>query len=339
MPVDTATAVDQYFSIPLDHLAPQTVVSFDLYLRHGSGEPVLYRAANMEFGQEHQLRLAESGVVELFVHRGQAEAYREYRREAGGEAEPGPTADESELVEILQDSGTPLARRCQTLLGVSHEVIEVALADLGSPGLPDRVRRVSEATVRFLAAEPEAFRSLVRLVSTNAQLRAHLANTSLYAIELGRLADYGDMDQLARLGRAALVHDVGKVDLPETLLRREGSLNDLEYAEMMSHTELGLSRLVEAGWTDELCLEVCTQHHERCDCSGWPRGLAGEQLSLAVRIVGIADTFDTLTTGQGPGRGLTGYQALWKMKRERPGQYDPHLLDHFVRGLLDSQRR
>ena len=336
-----------FFAIPLEHLETETVLGFDLFLRHGRGEPVLYRGQNMEFTPAVKERLIASGVRELLVPSDQAQAYARYRDEHGGDEQgPAPketglgglSADEQELPELLADAAVPLEVRSNVLIGVSHAIIEAALADLGQPGLPQRIQRISEETARYLLAEPCAFASMVDLLAVDSTTYNHMANTSLYSLELARAAGYDDLSDLSALGRAALLHDVGKADLPVELLRRDGNLSDLEYAELMNHTHLGVQRLRDAGWDDPLCLDVCASHHERCDRSGWPRGLSRDQISLPSRIVAIADTFDTLTTNHGAGFGLTGYQALWKIKREMRGQFDPELLDRFIQVMVDPRR-
>ncbi len=337
---DVAAVGQEYFSISLDQLKPDSVPGFDLYLRHAGGEPVLYRAANMPFTDEVRQRLLESGVHELFVPQGQAEQYRRYRREIGGEDESaapgtGISPEEARLGDILADRSLPLDQRCDTLLGVSHSVVQAAFADLGSPGLPERVHRVAEETARFLLAEPEAYAALVGRLRIDYETCAHSMHTALYTTELVRSLGIGDPAEIAAIGRAALLHDVGKAEISPELLHKQGRLTDLEWAEVMSHTERGVTMLREAGWDDPVCAEVCMNHHERCDGSGYPHGLTLDQLSLAVRIVAITDTFDSLTSRRGSTPALSGFQALWKMKREMPGQFDPDLLDRFIQVMVE----
>ncbi len=344
MAPDVAAVGQEFFSIPLDQLKPDSVPGFDLYLRHAGGEPVLYRAANMPFTDEVRHRLLESGVHDLYVPADQAEQYRRYRKETGGDEEtrpPGPpvSTEESMLGDILADRSVPLEERCRTLLGVSHAVIEAAFADLGSPGLAERVHRVAEETARFLLAEPEAYATLVGRLRIDYETYAHSVHTALYTTELVRSLGMGDPGEIASIGRAALLHDVGKAEISPELLHKQGRLTDLEWAEVMSHTERGVTMLREAGWEDPVCLDVCMNHHERCDGSGYPHGLTRDQLTLAVRAVAIADAFDSLTSRHGGTPPLSGFQALWKMKREMQGQFDADLLDRFIRVMVEPASR
>ena len=344
MPAAAGTA--QYILVPIEHLRAETMLSFDLYIQHDGTDPVLYRARNMEFTDEVRHRLVASGVHELLVPADQAEAYEQYCAEQGQtapqSAEPPATEiseDELQLVEVVLDSGRPLESRCDALLGVSRVVIESVLSDLTSPGLNQRVQRVAEAGARLLLAEPAAYSRLVARFGIDFEVVSHLANTAFYVIEFARAIGTDDVQELASLGRAALLHDVGKGDIPGELLHRESGLTDLEWAEVMSHPARGVTLLREAGWDDAICLDVCANHHERCDGSGYPRGLHREQISLAARMVAIADAFDSLTSNYSNRPPYSGFQALWRMKREMAGKFDTELLDRFIQVMVDPALR
>ncbi len=340
-----AQAVADYILVPIDSLQAETVLGFDLFIQHQGMEPVLYRARDMEFGEEVRLRLAESGVSQLLVPAEQQEAFESYCRthsEQGpdtAEVQPVVNPEEAALAEILGDAGTPIDLRCDTLLGVNHAIVETALDDLSSPGLPGRVRKVSEATAKFLLAEPLAYSSMVQRFKVSFELCSHLSNTALYVTEFARALGMDDVEEMAALGRAALLHDVGRGGLPESLLHKEGRLSDIEWAEVMAHPERGVALLTDAGWDDPLLHDICANHHERCDGSGYPRGLQRDQISLSARMVAIADTFDTLTSTLSTRPALSGFQALWRMKREMAGQFDTELLDRFVQLMVDPAMR
>lgn len=344
MPAAAETA--EFILVPIGHLKAETVLCFDLYIQHTGTEPVLYRARDMEFTEEVCQRLIDSGVDQLLVPTAQAEDYQQYCQELG-ETTPQPALAVEEglleretlVVHSVLDITVPLDERCQTLLGVSRTVVEAALADLGSPGLHQRVQNISETTASLLLAEPAAYASLVSHFKIDFEVAGHLSNTALYVTEFARAIGNDDFQDLVALGRAALLHDVGKGETPGELLHRESGLSDLEWAEVMSHPERGVTLLREAGWDDPLALDVCANHHERCDGSGYPRGLLGHQISLAAKIVAIADTFDSLTSSYATRPPLSGFQALWRMKREMQGKFDAELLDRFIQVMVDPSIR
>ncbi len=332
-----------FFSIPLANLAPSTVLGFDLYLQHEGREPVLYRAKETPFTEDVRKRLLDSGVSELFVPSDQLEAYEEYISRHGPAADQerqqssAISRDEEHLDDLLSDPDLAIDQRCSKLLGVSREVVQVALSDLGSPGLKERVQRVAELTARFLAGEPGAFSNAIRMLRTDFEIYDHCVHTSLYSIELTRALGMS-VEEAAGIGRAAMVHDIGKGVLPGELLHKEGKLSDLEWAEVMSHTERGVTILREAGWDDPVCLDVCLNHHERCDGSGYPHGLVGERISLPSRIVAVTDVFDALTSAYPARPPFTGFQALWKMRQEMGKTFDGDVLETFVKSMVDPLR-
>jgi putative nucleotidyltransferase with HDIG domain len=326
-----------YFLVPLEHLEPETVLGFDLYMQRGTGDPLLYRSRDLPYSREVQERLLDHGVRDLLVPADQADEYHAYRRAHGAveeKREPQLRVVERELTNLLADRAMPLRTRSATLLGVSRAVIEEAFADLASPGLQERVTRVAHETVRFLLREPRAFSSLVGLLESDLDVYNHSLRTSLYATELARVAGFGGEEALAAIGRAALVHDVGRGSVPLELLHRPVSREDRAWQPVMAHVDQGVSLLKDTGFADTVSLEVCAHHHERCDGSGYPRGLQRDQIPPAARVVAIADIFDSLTSSGRQHVALSGYQALWRLKHGHPGAFDPAYLNLFVRTLV-----
>ena len=333
-----------FFAVPLEHLEPETVLGFDLFLQHGSAEPILYRSKELEYTSAVQERLLGFGVAHLLVPTDQAPQYHAYRRTRGSALDtgapepvsgPAPGRVEAEIDGILHDHSLPLRSRATALLGVHRAVVEVALSDLSTPGLHERVQRVAEVTARFLLSEPKAFSSLVGLLASNMDAYHHATRTSLYATELARSIGSRDIGPLVEIGRAALLHDVGRGDLPLEWLHRSGGLSDLDWADVVSHTERGVHLLRTAGFDEPVSVDVVANHHERCDGSGYPQGLRREQVSFHARLVAITDIFDSLTSSGKNHVALSGYQALWRMKHSLNGLFDPELMEHFIRVMVD----
>jgi putative nucleotidyltransferase with HDIG domain len=225
------------------------------------------------------------------------------------------------------------------LLGASRAVVRAALADLNTPGLSLRIQRVAEATAHFLLAEPQAYPTLVALMELDLDTYNHSTHAALYTTELARAVGMTDPRDLTAIGRAALLHDVGKAGLPVEVLRRERPLTADERREVDAHTTRGVQLMRDAGMADPVSLDVCASHHERCDGSGHPRGVGREEISIQSRIVAIADVFDNLTSLSARRPALSGFQALWRMKRHMAGQFDADLLDAFVETLVDPASR
>lgn len=136
----------------------------------------------------------------------------------------------------------------------------------------------------------------------------------------------------------SLMHDIGKVSVPDPILNKADKLTNVEFDIMKKHPETGLM-LIRDHPLGALTLDIVASHHERFDGYGYPRGLAGNNISLFARIVAIADAFDAITSTRPYQRGMRAESAYQLMAQESGRQFDPLLLSAFLnlgrRGELD----
>lgn len=133
---------------------------------------------------------------------------------------------------------------------------------------------------------------------------------------------------------AAMLHDVGKIGIPDSILLKPGPLDGEERTIMQRHAALG-SELLADGNSPVLVLgaQIALTHHERFDGSGYPRGLSGDQIPGAGRIVAIGDVFDALTSDRVYRPAMPVAEAAAQMRAERGRHFDPDLLDVFLDAL------
>jgi putative nucleotidyltransferase with HDIG domain len=129
-----------------------------------------------------------------------------------------------------------------------------------------------------------------------------------------------------RLG--ALLHDIGKIIVPTEVLNKAGHLTDEEWAIMKRHPEAGLELVADIDFPGDV-RAIIRNHHERWDGSGYPDGLAGEEIPFAARILCVADVYDALTTARSYRDSMTHARAVEEM-RASEGQFDPQLLEAFL---------
>lgn len=153
----------------------------------------------------------------------------------------------------------------------------------------------------------------------------------MIAKELG----YSD-EECENLRKAALLHDIGKIGIPDRILNKPERLTDEEYAIMKSHVEKGAEILKSFTLVNHV-EEGALYHHERYDGKGYMHGLKGEEIPLNARIIGIADTFDAMTANRVYRKKLNKDYVLGEIRRGSGTQFDPELVDIMLR-LIDSGR-
>ncbi len=132
-----------------------------------------------------------------------------------------------------------------------------------------------------------------------------------------------------QLLEGALVHDVGKVGVPDAILLKEGRLTGEEYAIMQRHVAIG-AQICAAIGVDEVMAQVVRHHHERFDGKGYPAGLAGERIPLVGRIAAVADAFDAMTSNRPYRSAMTWEAAVSELREGRGSQWDPAIVDVFL---------
>ncbi len=205
-------------------------------------------------------------------------------------------------------------------------------------------RRMSET----LLIQDVTIRALARLAETrDNETGNHILRTQGCVLALARrvaghprFVDELDERSIALIAKSAPLHDIGKVGIPDSVLRKPGKLTPEEWEVMKTHARLGADAIARAEADARQPVKflayakaVAHHHHERWDGTGYPDGLAGDAIPLAARLMAVADVFDALVSPRvyKPPMGFD--EALAIMKSQRGRQFDPDLLDAFVDGF------
>ncbi|MDZ7898825.1 MAG: HD-GYP domain-containing protein [Arcicella sp.] len=137
-------------------------------------------------------------------------------------------------------------------------------------------------------------------------------------------------DQVREAGLAGLLHDIGKMAIPNEVLNKPGKLTDSEFATVRDHPEAGSRMLIESKQVSALVLDVCLHHHEKVDGSGYPHRLEGEQISLFARMGAVCDVYDAITSNRPYKQGWDPAESIRKMA-EWKGHFDPVVFQAFVK--------
>jgi putative nucleotidyltransferase with HDIG domain len=172
------------------------------------------------------------------------------------------------------------------------------------------------------------------LDSRDADSDWHSLRVTLYALRIARQVGVPKA-QATVIEQGALLHDIGKIGVPDALLRKPGPLTPGEWLLMRKHPEIGYRILSGIGFLQEAAVLVL-HHHERYDGKGYPSGLRGEEISLGARIFAVADTLDCMTSVR-PFQAATSYEAACdEIRRVAGSQLDPGLVDAFLQIPLDD---
>jgi len=157
----------------------------------------------------------------------------------------------------------------------------------------------------------------------------HSRFVAAYTLLLARAAGIDQRTLLWNMVRGALLHDIGKIGVPDAILNKTGPLTILEYAVVRDHPVLGYEMIGRIPFLKEAA-PIVLFHHERYDGGGYPFGLAGEEIPLGARIFALADTLDAITSDR-PYRRRNDFDAAFReIERSKGGQFDPRIVDIFL---------
>lgn len=178
---------------------------------------------------------------------------------------------------------------------------------------------------------PYALLSIARLKNKDEYTYLHSVAVCALMINLARHLRI-DESLIRDIGMAGLLHDVGKMAVPETLLQKPGALTESEFDVVKGHAERGYRLLKRSSGVPDIALDVCLHHHERVDGSGYPNGLKGENISLYARMSAICDVYDAITSTRAYKDAWDPAEALTRMSQWE-GHFDQEIFATFIQSI------
>ncbi|WP_075081719.1 HD domain-containing phosphohydrolase [Mariniblastus fucicola] len=213
----------------------------------------------------------------------------------------------------------------------------------------NRSQLLSEAIIERRTRQIEStqdlvFTSLARLAeSRDPETGEHLERIEFYTrilaerlFESGPYTDVLSPTYIDYVSRSSILHDIGKVGIPDNVLLKPGRLTAEEFEIMKTHAAIGADALDDAANRSEYCdflstaAEIARYHHEKFDGSGYPEQLKGQNIPLSARIVAVADVFDALTSERVYKRAMCPFKAKEIIESERGNHFDPAIVDAFL---------
>jgi putative nucleotidyltransferase with HDIG domain len=205
------------------------------------------------------------------------------------------------------------------------------------------VEEISNSVLR----NPGALISLARLKNKDDYTYMHSVAVCALMVSLAKQLGLDD-EQIRQAGLAGLVHDIGKMMIPEEILNKPGKLTDEEFNIVRNHPAEGHKMLLEGSGISDISLDVCLHHHEKVDGSGYPERLSDEQISIYAKMASVCDVYDAITSNRPYKNGWEPAESIRKMAEWSKGHFDQRIFQAFVRSIgiyptgslvrLESQR-
>jgi len=322
-----ASARAGFLPVKLARTPLAALEGISIYLRSPESENGyrLYRQGCYKFGDDARGRLLSNSVEFIYIQMSEQSRLRKQL--------------DAHLVDAVADPAMAIWEKSNLLYDTSVELVHELMTEPDFASRSPRLERVSKAVATFVLNEPSAFSHLFAASHHDFYTTTHMVNVSTWMVCLAYAMGYRDPENLNQIAQAGLLHDMGKLYIPEDVLNKPGKLTDEEWAKIRKHPELGCDHLQRSAEIDPLVLTVTRQHHERLDGSGYPDGLKGEDIHPMSRLCAVVDSFDAMTALRPfKERALTVSEALTILEKETPSKYDSDVMEAWLKLLAAAER-
>jgi HD-GYP domain-containing protein (c-di-GMP phosphodiesterase class II) len=294
-----------------------------LYLQSSSGpEFRLYRDAGAELKASDLARLVDAGITTVYLDGGDYGRFQEELR--------------SSLDAIVADERVPVSQR----FSVVNEVVRGVLRESFRRGNIDHTVKetsaLSEHVVDLVCRDDDILSELNSVLHFDYSTFTHSANVAYYTLILASALGITDRAVLRKIGIGALLHDIGKLGIPEKILLKPGRLAPEEWNVLRSHPAKGLMALREQEQLEFGQLMMVYQHHERVDGTGYPVRLVGDEIHEWARICAVADVYEALTSNRPYRQALSAVEAFGVIEKGEGSGLEPEFLQCWKQTITQS---
>ncbi len=307
-------ALQGFLPIYVHSLAVDSVLEFDLYVFNGQ-EMVLFRNSHLPLTSESRKELLERNLSRLYVSVADRRLYQKHIQTHISQILADRTVDEFTKASIVYDSAKELVREV-----------------FSDPIRADNIRNCQmliESTVQYVLEGQNAFHNMLRIMSFDYTVYTHSVNVCTFSLALAHAAGIEKTNELIELGTGALLHDIGKAKIPESILHKPGPLDQAEWRTIQQHPQFGVELISETDVIPQASYLPIWQHHERLGGTGYPKRLEDGEIHVYGRIVAIADAFDAMTTNRVYREAKDSFSTLQTMSQEKDC-FDPVLLRSMI---------
>ena len=304
-----------YFPVDGRTVSINAMKSFDLYCVL-DGRMAVYMAANADISENIRNRMDEIDVKTLYVHRKDLTCFHSYLEEVLGTILDHPQIDEdikaSSVFTVLGTLGK------QVFAIPEQKILKL-------------YKQAAIEVTNYIMADERAFPVLSRKMDFTFSLANHNINVGITSMSLARQILGNDPKyNYAEIGPGFFLHDIGKTTIPLETLNKKGPLSPVEWRLIKRHPYEGMRILNKFQMLSNEVKIIVSQHHERHNGSGYPKGLTGDKIHVFGKICSIADCFDSLTSQRPFREKCTTFNALKIMKQEMFKDFDPVFFQKFI---------
>ena len=252
-----------------------------------------------------------------------AEPVAEVTPDAPKEAKPKPLAPLSQEMDKARDVTRMVRNTVESLFRDAQRG-----RNLDAQRIDTAVRSVHESLDR----NPGALLSLVRIKRADEYTYMHSVAVSALMAQLAKTLGMDDAAQ-HQAATAGLLHDIGKVGVPNEILNKPGRLTEDEFTAVRNHPRNGYELLARGGEFDDVALDVCLHHHERIDGRGYPDRLKGDEITLFAKMGAICDIYDAISSNRPYKSAWTPFESLRQMASWGKGHLDHEIFRAFVQSI------
>jgi len=303
---------EQYLPIALESIEPVIFPDVALYIRTG-GNFVLYKSHGRDFSAHDHERLAKNGVEFIFVSKEDMDVITSHM--------------EASAERLLKSDILTARAKGKMIYQTSINFVDDIFNNPDKSNDLDRTKRLVENLMLYLSENPEALNSLETVMSHNYHTFVHSLQVASLTLLLHSEVYTLSRDEMLDVGTGAILHDFGKIFVPQDILNKSGKLTDAEVAVLKRHPEEGYAYLQQKTTLSPVSLAIIRLHHERCNGSGYPLGLEARDIPRSAQVAGVADVYCILTTDKNGNRTMPPHIAVQLMRNEMKDAFSPVLLN------------
>lgn len=307
--------MSMYFPVHPELLQSDRVINFDIYLNSGKNY-VLYVKKDQKYSTKLKQRIREKNVHSVYISKGQEKEFKKYLSK--------------NFVSILTDTEAPIDVRAELLFEAITKNVKVIFKSkylrINNKVLKN-LYNLSRVSIEFLK-QNESLKSLESLFPHDEKTYTHCVQVYFLTLALMNKCDIHEQEK-AWTGVGSLLHDLGKLKIPSTILSKPGKLNNEEWRYMKKHPVLSFGSCTQVKMSQN-ALNAILLHHELCNGTGYPIGLQKNEIPLSVRILTFCDVFDAITSERPYAQKESSKEALHTIESEMQKSLDMSLFDDFA---------